>query len=298
MAKVRVAAFGGCNLRAPIVRAQYRSRQTEPSAWRGVPRGYRVMGPPFFTYTIGEMEQALACYRGERSIPDDLLSLCGMDPDTAPTPANSFLSKIDVALVEPNTSIEFTLDGVRINRRPISKLLQPLRQLGLEASRQKTRWFEQGIAGVNADVRRSSADTLVSLIPENFPNRPLIVRVLMGVTSTRPPVREGLRRLAETVGAPIGVALFAWSYMPDGRALSWPSNFLGEVSEAATDLGIPQFDPRPLVRAAEVEAALYGDRRHYTDAFMPTIATPLVDFMFAAAGRERPTGASRRKAAR
>ena len=295
MAKVRVLAFGGCNLRAPIVRARHRRKQAEPTAWSNVPRGYRTRGPLFFTYTVGEMEQAVACYRGEKSLPDEMLVLCGMTPETAPSPAISFLKKADVVLVEPNTSVEFVLDGYHIGRRPLLRLLHPLRSLGLDAARLSVRWFEKGVAGLDHDARRSDAAALIAMIPEDFPSRALIVRVLADLTPFRPPVRDGLRRLVNSLRPPVGIVLFAWSYMPDGRPLSWPADFLGEVSDAANELGLPVFDPRPLVQAAGVEVALASDRRHYADSFMPTIAAPLVEFMLATAALRQSRRGSRRR---
>lgn len=161
MAEARVLAFGGCNIRAPMVRAVHRRTLRDPAPWEDVPRGYRLKGPPFFTYTLGEMDQALACYRGEKSIPQELLGLCNMRPQTAPTPARSPLGQIDVALLEPNTSIEILLDGVIINRRPVLQLLYPLRKLGAEATQLSTRWFEKGIAARDEEARAANAGELI-----------------------------------------------------------------------------------------------------------------------------------------
>lgn len=107
--------------------------------------------------------------------------------------------------------------------------------------------------------------------------------MLSEAVGTKPPSLDGLRRLAATIGAPIGVALFAWAYMPDGRPLSWPADFLREMIEATEALGIPAFDPRPLVQAAGVETALAGDQRHYADGFLPVVAKPLIEFTLATA---------------
>ncbi len=283
MPDVRVLAFGGCNIRAPIVRALHRRTLRDTRAWDDVPRGYRLKGPPFFTYTLGEMSQALACYRGERTIAPELLGLCNMRPTTAPNPERSPLGQVDVVLIEPNTSIEIRLDDVFINRRPVLQLMMPLRALGPEVTQLSTRWYEKGVAALNDDARRAAAAELLPLIPPDFPNRGLIVRVLAGAVGEKPPVRAGLEQLARTIDAPLGVALFAWAYMPDGRPLSWPSDFLREMTEATAELSIPAFDPRPLVQAAGVERALAGDQRHYADAFLPTVAKPLVEFTLRAA---------------
>ncbi len=288
MQDVRLLVFGGCNVRAPLVRALHRRSLRDPDAWRGAPGGYRVKGPPFFTYTTGEMLQAVAGWRGEKTIPKDLLSLCNMRPASAPTPANSPLRQADVALVEPNTSVEIVIDGIFINRRPLQQLMAPLRELGVEAAKLGARWFEKGIIALDPAARSEAAEALIPLVPATLPRADLIVRVLREAVSYVAPVRDGLERLVQSLAMPVGVAGFTWAYMPDGRALSWPPGFHAETTQAARDLGLPFFEPRSLVLDIGVERAIEKDLRHYSDHFLPIVATPLIEFVLSLAGEARP----------
>lgn len=300
MTDVRVLAFGGCNVRAPLVRALHRRSLRDPSAWREAPGGYRVSGPPFFTYTTGEMLQAIAGWRGERTIPEELLALCNMRPSTAPTPARSPLGQVDVALIEPNTSVEIVVGDVFINRRPLQQLMAPLRELGGEAAKLSARWFEKGIAGMDAAARTETTEALLPLVPEDAQRAELIVRVLREAVSFAPPVRPGLERLVEALGVPVGVAGFTWAYMPDGRGLSWPTGFHAEITRAAAELGLPFFEPRELVLKTGVANAIEKDLRHYSDSFLPVVAGPLVEFVLSIAERWRerpPVGLARPAAA-
>ncbi|MEO8927820.1 MAG: hypothetical protein ABI306_11730 [Caulobacteraceae bacterium] len=230
------------------------------------------------------MLQAIACYRGDRRIPDELHGLCNKSSAAAPTPANSPLEKADVALAEPNTSIEIEFDGYHLGRAPVLRLLTPLRSLDLSARALCSQWFDKGIVAMNDEVRRRAAEQLIPLIADDAPDRELTTEILRGARGARSNVRDGMERLAKSLEAPLGIVTFTWSYMPDGRAVSWPPGFHVEVLDAARDLKLPVFEPHRLVTRTDFGFALKADRRHYTDAFMPVVAKPLVQFALSIAG--------------
>lgn len=249
------------------------------ATWADVPLAYRVGGPSFMTHTFGEMLQAMACYCGEARIPDHLLALCRIPAQCAPTPENSPLGNVDVVIVEPNTSCEIVFDTYHLNRGPVKRLIDPCRRISHDARRLASLWLEKGIFGMDEAVRRESAEALTRLIPPDHANRDLVVEILQGARGAKADNRRDLGALRESFEAPMGVAMFTWAYMPDGRPISWPAEFHRGVFEAASDLGLPTFEPRPLVAEAGVEAALYSDLRHYRIEFMPTVAKHLVEFM-------------------
>jgi hypothetical protein len=84
--------------------------------------------------------------------------------------------------------------------------------------------------------------------------------------------------MAEELPVPLGVVPFTWTYMPDGRAVSWPAGFYTEVVEAARELGLPLFEPHQMVMDAGINVALKPDRQHYAETFMPRVAIPLIEF--------------------
>jgi len=289
MANVKMLIFGGCNVRAPLTGPLFPSWRRVPGVdWSGVPSGYRIIGTPFFTYTLNEMLQAVACYRGEQSIPADLYFLCNMKEHTAPTPATSPLARTDVALVEPNTSHEILLDGIYINRRPVLQLLGRVTKISRETKSLGSRWFEKGLVAMNDEVRRATAAELIPMIPETLPHYALTRAVLERAVGEKPSQREGLERLTAALDFPIGVVTFTWAYMPDGRALSWPADFNREITSAASDLNIPVYEPRHLVSQAGVANSLEKDLRHYTNTFMPVVAKPIVEFAFEIATSAQP----------
>jgi hypothetical protein len=278
--------FGGCNLRAPLLRNRYRERWADLD-WNDVPTGYTMAGPRFATHTLNEMLQAIDCYRGDARIPEPYYFLCNMKSDTAPTPANDPLERADAAIAEPNTSHEIILDGVYINRRPVLQLLISLREAAPEAKHLTSRWFEKGLVAMDEDARRTSAQELLRMIPDGFPRQELLTAVLSRARGAKTDPRIGLRRLAGALNCPLGVVAFTWAYMPDGRALSWPAEFYRETLDAAAELGLPVFEPRYVVQQAGTPFALESDLRHYTNRFMPVIARPIVEFMLSVASGAR-----------
>lgn len=288
MADLRLLVFGGCNLRAPLRDAMRNARSRAQPDEGCAPVAFKIAGPPFLTYTFGEMLQAIACYRGERRIPAELNGLCGATPRGSPTPANSPLEVCDVALAEPNTSHEILFEGYHINRAPVWNLLAPFRRLSPTGRALCWQWYDKGIVALDEAARGGAAESLLALAREDMPERELTAAILRGARGARRDVREGMERLAEALETPLGIVTFTWTYMADGRAISWPAEFHGQVVCAAAELGLPLFEPHRQVERAGVAFALGPDLRHYTKAFMPVIAGPLSEFAALVAQTSRP----------
>ena len=283
MQSTRVMIFGGCNVRGPIVRAVRPQHRAPGSNWDDVPTGIAISGVPFMTYTLGEMFQTISCYQGRRRIPSDLYGLCNIKPHVVPTITNSPLARTDVILIEPNTSIEIEFEGYFLNRAPILRILTPIRKSHPSARKLCMRWYNKGIVGMDAEARREVAELLIPLIPADDPDRELTASILRNATGRKCDVRQTMEMLVSAVDIPVGVVLYTWAYMPDGRGISWPSDFALKVRAAASELKLPVFDPRPLVERAGTAAALKEDLRHYSDTFSPVVAKPLVEFAISTA---------------
>ena len=92
--------------------------------------------------------------------------------------------------------------------------------------------------------------------------------------------RDTARQKMQTLlGCPVGVALYVFRYMPDGRAISWPAGFRETVLLAAQNLDLPIFDPVPLVVEYGVEKALEPPLAHYSKEFLPVAGNALADFI-------------------
>ena len=237
----------------------------------------RIVGPAFMCYTVGEALQALACWRGEKTIPPHLHELCHIGEHNAPSPANSPLDRCDLVLIEPNTSIEIDFEGYSLNRFPVSRLLKRVEVISPQAKRLSALWFKKGVLAGDDEAKRRLAQQLMPHLPGDFPDRDLLTAFFAGATGRIRDISDGLRQITSYLDVPLGVVAFTWSYMPDGRALSWPDGFHGEVIAAARGLGLPLIDPRPTVQQAGLARAMQ-DVRHYRDDFLPVIADLLIDF--------------------
>lgn len=102
--------------------------------------------------------------------------------------------------------------------------------------------------------------------------------VFLETRARKTDVLGGFIKMQELLKRPIGVVSYVFRYMPDGRAISWPSGFREEVLDAAKELNLPLFDPVRLVQRFGVEAALAEDLGHYSDNFMPFAANALIRF--------------------
>jgi hypothetical protein len=141
-------------------------------------------------------------------------------------------------------------------------------------------WLRTGIEAFDEDVRAEASRALAEMLPTDFDNRELARAVLLETTSTRGDILAGFRMMQELLNKPIGVIAYVFQYLPDGRAVSWPSGFLQEVENAARQLGLPLLQPAEHVRGYSrgMAAALRSDLRHYSDEFVPYMAERIVDF--------------------
>ncbi len=262
-------------------------RQWKQLDWRSVPRAYSLAGIPFYTYTLNEMLQAIDCYRGKIDIPEQYHPLCYTRVEEAPRQDNSPIDSADVALAEPNTSHEIIFEGIYLNRRPVFQLFEDIRESVPQVRGLWRRWFDQGLVAMDEEARRASAEELLRLIPESTPRFDLVEAVLRRARGARSNPKQGMERLASALDCPLGIVTYTWSYMPDGRALSWPAEFYGEIFEAAQNLGLPILEPWRVVQQAGVPSAMEKDRRHYQDGFIPVIAGAIVEFAMSIAPHSR-----------
>jgi hypothetical protein len=267
-APLNTLLFGGCLVHAPV---RHVSRTQNGLAYRK----YGVMP----IHTFGEMFQIVEILRGEKTVPPELRHLCRMATELAPVPGASDFSDIDVALVEPASPIELTFRGIAINRTGIMHhVLRPIERQGSEAAKISARWLRQGLVGLNESVRAETGAKLLDYVQGQTEEAELARAVIRETHASRSDIAGGFRKMQELLGCPIGVAIYVFRYMPDGRPVSWPAGFREDVLAAARQLDLPIFEPTPLVLQYGVEAALTADSRHYREEFLPVIGDALVEF--------------------
>jgi hypothetical protein len=233
-----------------------------------------------FTYTFGEMFQTIEVLRGEREVPEEIRQLCFMDSEFIPVPRAADFNDVDVFLIEPASPVDMIYRDCYLNRIPLSNIvLQPLRALGKEAAKYANLWLRCELTAQDDEKRLELADALIDLMPDDLENGDFIRSVLSEAYARKIDVPEAFRKLQNLVGRPLGVVNYIFRYMEDGRAVSWPAGLQEEIQSAARSLGLPVFDPVPVVCEYGVkEALLPPDFSHYTEQFDAVIGDRLTDF--------------------
>lgn len=276
-----VLTMGACLLHGPL----------NPLARERKRLAYPKYGPFPGVYTFGEMFQALDILLGKRDVPAEIRPFANIRPNFVARPSAVGFGEVDVVLVEPSSSVDLLYRGCYLNRTTLAQIvIAPLRATGREAAKAASQWLRTGLVGFDEAARAQGAEELVKHIPSDLPQKELIADVILETRSSKADVLAGFKGLLSIIQRPIGVVVYVFRYMPDGRALSWPEGFLEEVLAAAEELDLPVFQPSEVVRRYGVKEALRDDLRHYNNEFTPVIAEDLAKFAdFVATRREEQT---------
>jgi hypothetical protein len=258
----------------------------------------RIAFPKYGTfpgvYTFGEMFQALDVLLGRREVPDEIRPIANMRPNFVARESAAGFGEVDVVLVEPSSPIDLEYQGCNLNRTTLTQIvLAPIRATGREGNKAANQWLRTGLIGLNEEVRASAAEELVRHIPSDLPEKDFFADVIMETRSRKADVLEGLKGISSIVQKPMGIVLYVFQYLPDGRTLSWPEGFLEEIMAAAEEMDLKVFQPADVVRSYGITKALRDDLRHYNPDFMPVVAESLCEFAdsIAASGGGRSVAA-------
>lgn len=272
MTNLSILPLGACNLAGPlsVAIAENMGFEIAPLATGGITPS---------VYSFGELLQIIDFLDRKTDIPAELRPLCSFSATYAATQPSLDPDLVDVVLVEPNATVDIEFDGVKINRAGLLGVLtNPAKELVPELAKPINHWYNKGLLTRNEEVREASAQQIVELFPEAFPNRDLMIEVVKGLRGVDSTITEGLSRLVEIFGRKIGLLLYTYQYMPDGRAISWPPDLQNLTEKAAKEFDLPLFRPYEMVAAYGVPKAIRQDTRHYSDEFVPLIAEALVAF--------------------
>jgi len=263
--------FAGCLVHEPLTGVPEVRQRISLSKYPGVSQ----------VHNFAEMFQIIDVLRGEKDVPPHYRKfLTRMTPQLAPVPNARDFCDIDVALLEPASPVEVNFRGYVLSRNCIYQhIVKPLHSVSKEAMQCANSWFRVGLMDLNESVRADTAERMLGYIPTDIAIGTELARAV--VTEARPQrsdIERGFRRMQALLGRPIGVVTYTFRYMEDGRAISWPAGFKEEVVSVAESLGLPIFDPSPLVHEFGVSRALLADQGHYSEAFLPTIADALATF--------------------
>jgi hypothetical protein len=258
---------------------------------------YAVRRSPPVTFTFGEMFQVLDVMLGRRTLPGNIRGLA-CHPRFRSIGRTTDFRDVDVVLVEPASPVDLIFRGYNINRAGLHKRVKSrIEKLGSEEKKLADRWYRAGLANFDDEVRAEAAARLLARLPPRMKHIELIRAVVDETRSSKADVVDGLRRVRDLVGRPVGVVVYVFQYLADGRAISWPQGFYKDVINAARELDLPVFEPAQSVNRFGVEAALRPGLRHYTDEFTKVIAHELAEFAHGVAETAGAAQADRRMAA-
>ncbi len=236
-------------------------------------------GPVREIHTFGEMFQIIDVLKGKKVVPLEYRDLAHMRKKLIPVPGADNFGDLDVALLEPATSVELEFRGIAVNRFAVNRLVSAETGESPLAKKLSAKWIRQGLIGLDEPARASTAAALHIHVTGDSEDADLARAVILETRAFPSDIPDGFRRMQALLGRPIGVALYVFRYMPDGRAISWPAGFREAVLKAAQDLNLPIFDPTPLVLKYGVEAAMSPRLAHYSDEFLPVAGNALVNFI-------------------
>lgn len=262
--------FGGCRVHQPM-------RSIARSQKRLVYDGY---GPIGGIHNVADILQTIAVLQGRLSVPQELRSWCNMPSALEPAPNAHGFEDLDLSLIELSSPTELVFRGLSLNQYAVrTRVLNPMRKRGGEAAKVATAWFHKGLKEFNEGIRDESAAHLLGFLPDDDAESALVRDIVREIRPRKSNVLKGLERVRNLLRCPIGVIVYIFRYMPDGRSVSWPPGFRTDVETAAKRLGFTLFDPTPLVVSYGVERAFRTDREnHYVSDFLPIMAEELIAF--------------------
>ncbi len=279
MGAADVLELGACLLNAPF--GNLLKQRLVTATWRKVGLTYSPS-----VYTLDEAIQAVKFFRGELDVRRELRPLCSLPIDwpEEKVAAGAEMAP-DLVLVEVNSPVRICYDFYSLCRAEInSRYLVSLARKSDELHRIGNEWYFHGLMNGNHSVRVAAAEKLVKAIAEDdeFPDAELARSVLLAAVPHQrdfSEIVEGLAALRDLVNGPLALVTYTHQYMPDGRPLPWPPDFVELQMAAADCLGLPIFRPSEIVRLHGVARAMRDDRVHYQDEFVPVLATALFGFI-------------------
>jgi hypothetical protein len=193
------------------------------------------------------------------------------------------LARADFALLEPVTSMDIVFRDYCFNASIVHSLIgSALFQRDPALEQLETTWLESGIPKGNEETRSETAAALLEAIQPTDPQQEAM-RAVIAEARGRPQsweeMRLGIERVRNMVSVPLGIVLYTYQYLPDGRELSWPPDLKKNTIAIAQELDMPVYEPARLINHHGVKVVLRDDIRHYQIDFIPIVADALWEFM-------------------
>lgn len=274
---LRILNMGSCGIHNPQFGLNSEGRV--PYLWSQF--GFTVTP---YALSSGATIQLFDFCTGELKLPLETRLLAYMDPNQPTGESRDALFGTDVILVELSTPIEFLLDGAIVNiNRIAERVVAPLQKF--IDKKLVARWAS-GLSQGDEAMRKSAADELLAQMPQEADESlTLLVKELHTRRLDTDDMVRDLSALRDRLPRPMGLVLYDFQYMPDGRPVEWPARFKRQQAEVAERLKLPTLDFAPLVEKLGTETTLESDLRHWKVEAYPIQAEKLYDFAAAQVGR-------------
>lgn len=280
--KKNVLSLGNCSINNPI---NFLVKQGLVfDAWSPLrdKKGFKINTP--YISTPNELIQLINHISGYKSIPIEYhkyIWLYDYDVDNFDVVSDS-----DVALFEYRINDEIFLGDISLSRSRLMNLfVEYFAKFGELQKKIVLEWLNQGLLRANIERQISTANSLIESLPSNFRIPDLEKEILFNarvdsLSKTEDMVKE-LEKINKFLNKPIGVVSFIWKYLPDGRALTWPTDIRQKLAAACAVLDFPFFDPPvDLIEKFGIKL-IDADRNYeyYNDNEMPLISSEFLKFV-------------------
>lgn len=278
---IRFATFGGCGLHNPLNHLRRLDIGQFP---------FRRIGFQATPYALSANAnlQLLDFVTGETEIPEWIRRLTYGDSSHVPTKEQGErIYDCDIILSEMSTPVEYMFEGFILNINRFEEVMAE--ELGqLEGERKLIAAWRSALVKGKEEARAETAERLYSLLPRETDDQQKLASFVRGTTSRMLDIDEmtaATGQLRERFGKPMGLVLHNFQFLPDGRPISWPSDFKRQVAEIGSRLDMPTLDLAPIVQKHGVGRAMAADRRHWEPRFYPRLAEGFYDFAADILGR-------------
>jgi hypothetical protein len=265
--------LGGCTLTIPLKQLHRRKIVSSILPDIGFMRWPLVL-------SAGSALQMVDIVRGITPVPSPTLaSLCYHDatlPSTLPAGAAERLTGADVCLMQISTPVEIEYDGYFLNRNRLHIFVFELAEAAGDR-KLAAHWLNALTKGSDA-LREKHASALINLLEGNDLACDIVARTRSHIAN-EDEIFSCLAGIRAVLRGAMGLVLYNFRYMPDGRPLDWPLGFKDQMKSVAARLGIAICDPAYLVVKHGVEAATVDHLGHYTPAFNDVISLEYEKFL-------------------
>ncbi len=271
---IRTLPFGGCFLHNPINGVL--KKEQKPSIFSEM--GLR--GAPF-SLSANTNHQLIDFLSGKLKFPEWVKNLVYGDFVDPPSPEKAeLIYEGDLALVGMSTPTELVFEGSLLNVNKFDEFIKE--QLSVFSTEKKliANW-RKALLESDEESRKALSEKLYNNIRENGHVPENVSKIVTHTFSRSLNVDEMTKSVADLrdrLGMPMGMVLYNFMFMPDGRPVQWPASFKADCIEVARRLDLPAFDFAPFVAQEGVEKVLMDDRRHWNAPYYLRLGEILFDF--------------------